>query len=413
MTKIRNIVGNVPDPEELYGRAEFIDHLWRQIEGNNLLLLAPRRFGKSGVMRHVLLRPRDQYLPIYLDLEDVDSPAELVWRVSREVLSHDKLRAALRSAKGLPTAVMSWVKDTFDEVEYEGAKVKFKSAIQEDWRSAAKRLLLEMEKVGPIIIFIFDELPAMLDNICAQHGDKAATDFLAWFRSARLQQKDHLRRYRFIAAGSTGIDVTLRRLGDADKLNDFERLYVQPLERDAAVRLIADLGDGMGVSLTEVLTDRVLELIGPPVPYFIHLFFSQLGQLPKRAEQLALETLDEVYQQRVLGPTCKHYFDHYRDRLGRYGRLRERAAMAVLRSIAQASRARVSRSTLFDVYRNARGREASDLEFNELMADLECDWYVSLDVTTNEYFFAVNVMRDWWNRWYAPAPKRRAIERTI
>jgi hypothetical protein len=365
-------------------------------------------------MRHVLLRPRDQYLPIYLDLEDVDSPTEFVWRVSREVLSQDKLRTALRLARGLPSVVMSWVKDTFDEVEYEGTKLKFKSEIEEDWRSAAKRLLLEMEKVEPIVVFIFDELPAMLDHICAQHGDNAATEFLAWFRSVRLQQKDQLRRYRFIAAGSTGIDVTLRRLGDADKLNDFERLYVQPLERDAALRLIADLGDGLDVCLKQDLMDRMLDLIGPPVPYFIHLFFSQLGQLPKRGrEQLTLETLNEVYQQRILGPTCKHYFDHYRDRLGRYGRPRERAAMAVLRSIAQAPRARVSHSTLFDVYRNTRGREANDLEFNELMADLECDWYVSLDVTTNEYFFAVNVMRDWWNRWYASVPKRAPIRRTI
>ncbi|MGP8199787.1 MAG: hypothetical protein ACLQU4_09835 [Limisphaerales bacterium] len=45
----RSFVGQLPDPEELYGREEFIGHLWRQIEGNNILLLARRRYGKSGV----------------------------------------------------------------------------------------------------------------------------------------------------------------------------------------------------------------------------------------------------------------------------------------------------------------------------------------------------------------------------
>jgi len=64
---IRNIVGNVPEPDELYGRSELINRLWSQIEADNVLLLAPRRFGKTGVMNHVLERPRPNWLPIYLD----------------------------------------------------------------------------------------------------------------------------------------------------------------------------------------------------------------------------------------------------------------------------------------------------------------------------------------------------------
>ena len=53
--KIRSLVGQIPEPEELYGREDFIEHLWRLHEGNNVLLLAPCRFGKSGVMRHIFL----------------------------------------------------------------------------------------------------------------------------------------------------------------------------------------------------------------------------------------------------------------------------------------------------------------------------------------------------------------------
>ncbi|MCX6922493.1 MAG: hypothetical protein NT154_04660, partial [Verrucomicrobia bacterium] len=83
MKKTRSLVGQIPEPEELYGREDFIDHLWRMLEANNILLLAPRRFGKSGVMRHVLLHPRPGYLPLSFELEDVDSPEEFVWRVTK------------------------------------------------------------------------------------------------------------------------------------------------------------------------------------------------------------------------------------------------------------------------------------------------------------------------------------------
>lgn len=94
----RSLVGQIPDPHELYGREQFIEHLWRMLQANNVMLLAPRRFGKSGIMRHVLLKPASGFFPIALDLEDVDSNEEFVWRVTRELLVHDTTRAFLARA---------------------------------------------------------------------------------------------------------------------------------------------------------------------------------------------------------------------------------------------------------------------------------------------------------------------------
>lgn len=61
-----------------------------------------------------------------------------------------------------------------------------------------------------------------------------------------------------------------------------------------------------------------------------------------------------------------------------------------------------------DVYSRVRKSRASNFEFDEIMADLETDWYVTLDTKTNEYGFLLNVMRDWWKRFYCtlqPKPK--------
>jgi hypothetical protein len=397
----RNIPGNVPDPEDLYGRHTLLDHLWKTIASNNILLLAPRRFGKTGVMRHVLKQPPRGYLPIYFDLEDVDSPHEFVWRVVREVLAQDRLRSLLQSARALPGVIKNLVRDTFDEVEFEGARVKFREDIAGDWRNAARRLLLELEKAGPTLVFIFDELPAMLDKVRHASGDDEARGFMAWFRSVRMQQQDELRRHRFLVGGSTGLDLILRRLSAPDTLNDFARIYVEPLTREDAVRLVGDLGQSSGIGLPETLVDPLLALIGPPVPYFIHLLFSQLGQLPlHQREQLTHDALEATYRERVLGPACKRYFDHYEAQLARYGKPVERAAVAVLSAIAEAPLERVGAAALYETYRRARGRGADEREFDELLADLECDWYVVLDRTTNEYHFMLSVMRDWWRRWH-------------
>ena len=265
----RIIVGNVPEPDELYGRQALIDHLWRQIASSNVLLLAPRRFGKTGVMRHVLKRPQPGYLPIYFDLEDVDGPDEFVWRLTREILARNSLRSLLHSARSLPVGVRDWFKETFDEVGFEGAKVKFKATVADDWRTVARRIFLELEKAGPTLIFIRDELPAMLDRVRRKRGSHEASDLMAWFRTVRMQQRDELRRHRFLVGGSIGIDVILRHIDSSDKLNDFERIPVEPLTSDAASRLIGDLAASSGVGLAPGLVPRILEQIGPPVPYFI------------------------------------------------------------------------------------------------------------------------------------------------
>ena len=405
--KIRSLVGQIPEPEELYGREDFIDHLWRLLEGNNVLLLAPRRFGKSGVMRHIFLKPRAGFLPLSFELEDVDSPEEFVWRVTKELLAQDSFRAVLSHTKKLPAALMAWVKEHFDEAEFEGAKVKFKAQIREDWRDAAKRMLAELENADQTIIFLFDELPAMLDRLIEKQGESVARDFLAWFRTIRLEQKDVLRRHRFIVAGSVGIDQILRKLGATDKLVDFARLTVEQLDDAAAKKLAEDLADSYSITWSLQLSSKLFESIGAPVPYFIHIFFSQLGQMSAaRRAQLTIADLDQVYRERILGPTCRHYFNHYSSRLKRYGKTGEKAALAILRAVA--GQERISRPALYDIYRKARGKGASEQEFDELMADLEYDWYLRLDPDTNEFYFRLKVMQDWWRRWYpAAAPQSK------
>jgi len=406
--KIRNLVGPIPDPDELYGREDFIANLWRQIECNNILLLAPRRFGKSGIMRHMLLKPKAGYLPIYFELEDVTTPEEFVWRISRELFSRDRLRALLHKARNLPKAFGNWTKDNFEEVGFEGAKIKFKSAIKADWHDAARRMLLDLEKADDIIIFIFDELPSMLDKIIKQCGAEVAEKFMAWFRTVRLEQKDILRRHRFIVAGSIGIDVILRCIDATDKLVDFQRFYVEPIDPSFAIQLANNLAESFEIKWDDKLGDYLLELIGLPVPYFIHLFFSQLAALsPQKRGAITQQDLDDVYQQRLLGPSCKHYFEHYRTRLkNRYGVSGEKAAISMLQAVAGSPRGFVSRIALYDVYRKARGKKASNIDFDALLGDLENDWYLVLDTTTNEYHFMFNVMRDWWKRWFPPVAGR-------
>ena len=398
---LRNIPGAVPEPDELIGRDHLIDVLWDQLAGNNLLLIAPRRFGKTGVMRHVLKKPRPGYHVVYIEVEAISTPESFAAELIAALLANDKVRSILSNIKKLPLEIVNFVTNRVEEVDVEGVKIKLKQALGDSWQTTTRKLLLEMEKTTETPIFIIDEFPQFIDNISRSQGEDQAKSFLSWFRSLRMRQKDELRRFRFILGGSTGIDVILRRLRASDKLNDCFRLPVEPVSRKDGERIIEGLAQRYELDFTEEAIESFFELIGTPVPYFIHLFVSQIILDPTmKGKPLTPQDLQKVYRLRVVGPSCRSYFDYFRQRLERYGVPGERAAIAVLREIAEAPKGRISDSALYEIYRKARKKGASDVEFREIMADLECDWYVSLDTATNEYFFLIQIMKAWWNRFY-------------
>ena len=105
----RILAGGVPEPEELVGREHIINYIWEQLAGNNILLVAPRRFGKTGVMRHLLKRPRSGHLAVYLDAEDFHDPEEFCSNLIAAILEHSKLRKLVCGIKGLPKNLIDLV----------------------------------------------------------------------------------------------------------------------------------------------------------------------------------------------------------------------------------------------------------------------------------------------------------------
>jgi hypothetical protein len=359
-------------------------------------------------MAHLLKRTKSGYLAVYLDVEDIHDPEVFCSHLIAALLEHSSLRKLVSGIKGLPKKLTEFIGDRVQKIKIDMLEIELKEIVGESWSSVARTLILEMEKAEDTVLFIIDEFPQLIENLARKHDDETARGFLQWFRSLRMKQKDVLRRYRFVLAGSTSIDLSLRRLDVPDKLNDFCRVPIEALSTEHADALLDSLSEVSGLRFTAEGRKALFELVSPPVPYFVHLFVSQILMEEKlRNKELGAEEVGDVYRRRVLGPTCRAYFDYYRQRLKHYGEPGRRAALALLQEVAHAPAGRVSNSMLYDVYRKARGRGASSFEFDEIMADLESDWYLQLDPRTNEYCFLLSVMRDWWKRFYRTLETKR------
>ena len=400
---IRNIVGPIPEPQDLFGRADLINRCQQTLETSNLLILAPRRFGKSGVLRSLNNSERG-YLVLSFDLEDVASPSKFVQRIVERVAVVPELRHLLRKLGGAFESFLDSIQERIEEADLgEGMPgIKFREKLEKtDWQNSATLLLTELEQADQPILFLFDELPEMLKKIANSEGDEVASLFMNWFRTVRLDEKDELRRHRFIIAGSTGLNYLLdNRLGCPETLNDFCRETVDPLDMELAKKMCVEVAENNKVEIDEHAIDLLLELVGQPVPYFIQLFFSAAAQDPAVNRKLNKELVQHVYDSRLRGPVCKRYFDQYRRRLQQYPPEIETTIIHLLVKVARSPTPCLS-SELFEAYQASRGTDGTSIEFSELMADMECDWYLTYNESEESYSFYMNIMRDWWHRWYS------------
>jgi predicted AAA+ superfamily ATPase len=72
------IVGSPARNDDFWFRENFVADLWEALEKHNVLLLAPRRTGKTSVMYHMLDNPKEGWLVIHLNVEDLATPADFV-----------------------------------------------------------------------------------------------------------------------------------------------------------------------------------------------------------------------------------------------------------------------------------------------------------------------------------------------
>ena len=81
---MRNIVGPPVSGEDFWDREEVIELIRNSLKKQSVLLSAPRRFGKTSIMRKIYEDSMD-YLPIFIDVEGLERPEEFISILISEV----------------------------------------------------------------------------------------------------------------------------------------------------------------------------------------------------------------------------------------------------------------------------------------------------------------------------------------
>jgi hypothetical protein len=194
-----------------------------------------------------------------------------------------------------------------------------------------------------------------------------------------------------VIGGSIGIDYILESLKASAAINDLEKIHLGPFDRDTAKDFITRLMKAEKVKISDKDIEKILTLLGEPIPYFLQVFVAALLDEVR-------ELVETVYERRILGVECKSYFDHYFQRLSiYYGQKDLDIVKTLLLKLAETKE--MSEKDLFTAYSISAGNQDIS-QFKFILNGLQNDFYIAMNSTTKKYQFTANLLRDLWLKHY-------------
>ncbi|WP_152032598.1 hypothetical protein [Ereboglobus luteus] len=306
--------------QEIIGRDKLIDEVWGVLRGQSVYMNDHRRIGKTQIMVKMHAEPQAGWHTIKRDLESCHTAVDFaacVFQDASQVLSRKK--RMLRSTK----ALLSQLGGT--EV---GGILTFPSGTPLPWKNMLEQTFADIEqemisleeeaKFPQRMVFLWDEIPFLLDNISRRESPDVAMEVLDALR-AFSQDHDHI---RLVLTGSIGIHHVLSALRKSgygnDPLNRMHHIQPGPLAADDARMLASRLLIGAGfdsekINIIECST-VIAALVGN-VAFYIHKLISRL---PKK-QPLTSEIIEQQLKAEISSLERNDWnLSHYADRLVKY-----------------------------------------------------------------------------------------------
>lgn len=397
---VQLVVGSVPRGEDYFGQEALIESLWSRLERDNVLLLAPRRFGKTAAMYRLLDAPQGAYRPVYLDVEHIGTAADFMVELLAALLRDRHFARVLDTLWERTKDFGDWLRGLPSSIDVGGVKVELreKTDVPANWRSYGDRVMSLLATEGTPLLLLIDEFPNLVNDI-AEKSPADAEQFLRWFRSARLAPGT---KTRFVVGGSINLVSSLDDVGLVDTINDLSVVKLKPFDAATAARFVDAVFEARGARVPSEAKSRILELVGSPIPYLLSVLLVAVFERSRTANGVVTPDLVEAaFEEDLLGGATSAVFQHYRSRLDKYYSRTESAAAKAILALLSRAESPVAHSTLYQVYLRSSNAQPSPRRhegFLRLMQKLENDFYVVSEDETSAFFS--RVLSLWWKRYY-------------
>jgi hypothetical protein len=394
------VVGSVPRGDDFFGRQGLIENLWIRLERDNVLLVAPRRFGKTGVMYQLLDNPNASFRPLYINVEHILTAGDFMVELMAALLK-DRHFARIGKAIWAETKEFGqFLRNLPSSVDFGGVKVELreKTDVPSEWISYGERLMPLLSMETPQILLLIDEFAVMIDHIAKRDRDEAV-QLLHWFRRVRISADN---RTRFVIGGSINLVSTLNDMGLVDTVNDLSVERLKPFDTQTAEQYVESVFSSKGLALPLAVKAHILELVGEPIPYLLAVLLTAIFDRHRATrEEISLAMVTNAFDNDLLGGATAVTFNHYRTRIDEYYPGREGQAAKAILGILSRSDGPVRGDTLYQVFLTARKLQAGERSYElflHLMTKLDNDFYI--ETREGTYSFFSRVLKLWWKTHY-------------
>ncbi|WP_300437665.1 ATP-binding protein [Zoogloea sp.] len=406
-----NIAGSPVEGENFFGRNDIAQHLRQILDHDDILLLGPRRIGKTSLARAVMaITRKDGWKAIEIVVASCIDEKGFLDKLEGE------LKKAIDSRAG---KLWDGVREKFGalgkrikSLKFGGfgatAEVGLAGSDADDWITVGNELLALLGELDDRWLIYVDELPIMLFNIIRQDqtgGVLRVRRFLDWFRND-VRALAGAGKVRWLISGSVGLDTLVQEHGMADTINSLNHQNLPPFTDPLACQLIRELATSYKITLDDNAVRQLVDAVSWPQPYYLQIAFQQLRSLiaasPATTPQDLIETaIDQIIQP---GVGADNDFHHWEKRLDMQ-LAPPLAALAKALLAQSAARPGGTRAeNLLDTVQQ-RHPGASDDEARALFVRLRDillrDAYWLADDSSGggrHYRFALEPLRRWWNR---------------
>ncbi|MAS94968.1 MAG: hypothetical protein CMO55_17360 [Verrucomicrobiales bacterium] len=373
-------------PEEILGRDEFIAELWEILAGRNVYMNDLRRIGKTMIINKMEAEPPPGWVVLKRDLGGLRTASEFATRVFRD--ANSLLSIKKRSLRRMT--------DLIGSVEEIAGVLKLKNGSVAPWKEVLSRTFADLDEDYKTseerIVFFWDEVPFLLDNIRTDEGPARAMEVLDTLRSLTQDYPS----IRLLLTGSVGIHhvlTELRRDGyNNSPLNTFERVAPGPLDRGDAIYLADQLllGEKLKVPERGDASECIASLTGD-VPFYIHRLVSRM---PK-SKEVTPASLHDKLESELIAADNDWDLAHYRNRLTKYypNGNDETVVLSILDSLS----GEAGGLPVADLMNRVKSTvpKTDDEQIRSLLKLLLADHYLVRN-SRNRYTFRLEIVRRWW-----------------
>lgn len=371
----------------IVGRDDFIAKTWGLLSATSIYMNDLRRIGKTRIIRKMHADRLEGWLTAFSDLEGTHTAEEfaaLVYKDSAAVVTGSKrvlrkMSALLGQAAG---------------AELMGV-LKLPNGQIAPWKDVLRTTFDDMvealsDRPGARMVFFWDEVPFMLDNIATRQGKDMAMQVLDLLRELS-QRHDSI---RLLLTGSIGIHHVLRDLwGEGYKgspLNHMKLIQPGPLEPAPAAAFAKSEIERRKLPCTDAMRCAIaLSELVSHVPFYIE---GLNGRLPSTAN-LTPALIEGELEKELRSDQSDWDLDYYRRRCKTAYPKTEKLVLAVLDVIAASDRPALPFQEIRPLI--AAQMEVDDEVLREHLKLLCMDHYLTRD-EANAYRFYLPLIRRWW-----------------